>query len=163
MADRQPLTARDLAPLAQIVGRKHAAAELFAAADDLVRRKIGYKLFSIMRVHAASAEVERLHSSNPAAYPVGGRKKKQDTQYGRVAVDEGEVFLARTPEELKAAFADHALIFSLGLGSSMNVPIVHAGRRLGSMNALHEANWFTPQDVENGRVIAALLVPALLT
>jgi hypothetical protein len=30
------------------------------------------------------------------------------------------------------------------------------------MNVSHDADWFTPEDAETGRVIAALLIPALL-
>jgi GAF domain-containing protein len=79
-----------------------------------------------------------------------------------VVLAEGRVFVARTPEELRQAFADHELIESLGIGSIMNVPIAFAGRRVGVMNVSHDANWFTPEDVEKGRVIAALLSPALV-
>ena len=55
-----------------------------------------------------------------------------------------------------------ALIFSLGVGSIMNVPIAYRGRRLGIINIAHEAGWFRDQDAAAGRLIAALLVPALL-
>ncbi len=39
--------------------------------------------FTVMRHLAASNEVERIYSSNPAAYPVGGRKQKQGTSWVR--------------------------------------------------------------------------------
>jgi GAF domain-containing protein len=162
MAEREPLTVRDLAELAAIVADRAEAPALFAAADALVQRAIGHKLFTVMRVHEAVQEVERLYSSDPRAYPVGGRKKKADTPWGRVVLTEGRVFVARTPDEVRRAFADHELIFSLGIGSIMNVPIGVAGRRLGTMNVSHDADWFTPEDAEKGRVIAALLAPALL-
>ena len=89
-------------------------------------------------------------------------KKKQGTPWSKVVLDQGEVFIARTPEEVRATFDDHALIFSLGIGSIMNVPIGYRGRRLGTMNISHEAGWFRDQDAAAGRLIASLLVPALL-
>lgn len=162
MPERSPLTVRELARLAVIVAETEDPHTLFAAADALIERTIGHKLFTVMRVHEATQEAERLYSSNAEAYPVGGRKKKQDTHWGRVVLTEGQVFVARTPEEIRHAFADHELIGSLGIGSIMNVPIGFAGRRLGTMNVSHDANWFTPEDVEKGRVVAALLTPALL-
>ena len=67
----------------------------------------------------------------------------------------GEVFVARTPDEVRDAFDDHALIFSLGIGSIMNVPIGYRGRRLGTMNISHEAGWFRDQDAAAGRLIAS--------
>jgi GAF domain-containing protein len=115
-----------------------------------------------MRVRETGDEVERVYSSNPAAYPVGGRKPKRDTEWSRVVLAEGRVFVARTPEEIRQAFPDHGLIESLGIGSIMNVPIGVGGRRLGVMNVSHGAGWFTPDDVEEARIIAALLTPALL-
>jgi len=160
--NRQPLTQRDLATLAQVAARAHRPDELYAAADALVQRTIGHKLFTILRADEARDEVERAYSSNARAYPVGGRKKKQDTHWGRVVLAEGQVFIAHTPDEVKHAFADYELIFSLGVGSIMNVPIGFAGRRLGTMNVSHDANWFTSEDAECGRVIAALLAPELL-
>ena len=123
---------------------------------------IGHRLFTILRVHEAGMEVERIYSSNTAAYPVGGRKKKQGTPWSRIVLDRGDVFVARTPDEVRDAFDDHALIFSLGIGSIMNVPIGYRGRRLGTMNISHEAGWFRDQDAAAGRLIASLLVPALL-
>lgn len=162
MTGKNPLTVRDLAALAAVAAEKDDPHALFAAADALVKRTIGHKLFTVMRVHEAAQEVERLYSSDTKAYPVGGRKKKQDTHWGRVVLQEGQVFVARTPDEVKRAFADYELIFSLGIGSIMNVPVAYAGKRLGTMNISDAANWFTPEDAEKGRVIAALLVPAFI-
>jgi hypothetical protein len=162
MTQRAPLTVHDLAGLAAIAAEQADPRALFAAADLLVGRTIGHKLFTVMRLHEAAQEVERLYSSNPGAYPVGGRKTKRDTPWGRVVLTEGAVFIARTPEEIRQAFADHELIASLGIGSIMNVPIGFAGRRLGTMNVSHDAHWFGLEDVEKGRVIAGLLAPALL-
>jgi hypothetical protein len=159
---RSPLTVGDLAHLAAIAADTADPHALFAAADLLVQRTIGHKLFTVTRVHARTQEVERLYSTNVQAYPVGGRKQKQDTHWGRVVLMEGRVFVARTPQEIRQAFPDHERLDSLGIGSIMNVPIAFAGRGLGVMNVSHEANWFTSEDAGHGRVIAALLTPALL-
>jgi GAF domain-containing protein len=160
---RAPLAVADLARLAAIAAEAPDRRRLFSEADALVQQAIGHKLFTITRVHESAHEVERLYSSNPAAYPVGGRKRKPDTAWSRTVLVERHVFVARTPEEVREAFADHALIESLGIGSIMNVPITFAGRPVGVMNVSHDANWFTPQDADTGRVIAAFLAPALLS
>ena len=163
MPDRsQVLTLADLASLAAISAGEHQSPELYAAVDALAQKVIGHRLFTIMRVHDATMEVERVHSSNVTAYPVGGRKKKRGTPWGRVVLDEGKVFIARTPDEVRQAFDDHELIFSLGVGSIMNVPIGYRGRRLGTLNISHDAGWFRDRDAAAGRLLAALLVPELL-
>jgi hypothetical protein len=136
---------------------------LYRAVDRLVHAVIGHTLFTIMRVHEATAEVERIYSSNAAAYPVGGRKQKRGTPWSRVVLDRGQVFVARNPEEVREAFADHELIASLGVGAIMNVPLAWRGRRIGTMNVSHQVDWFTDQDAQAGRLIAAFVVPSLLS
>jgi GAF domain-containing protein len=159
---KRPLTLSDLAALAERFAVEPQPALLYAAIDALVQEVMGHRLFTLMRVHEATDEVERIYSSNAAAYPVGGRKLKRGTPWSRAVLDRGEVFVARNAEEVRDAFADHALIESLGIGSIMNVPIAWAGRRLGTMNVSHEAGWFTADDERTGRVIAPFLVPSLV-
>lgn len=156
------LTVADLAALAALSAAAHSPHGMYAAADALVQKIMGHRLFTIMRVHESSMEVERIYSSNTEAYPVGGRKTKGGTPWSKAVLDRGEVFNARTPDEVRDAFADHSLIFSLGIGSIMNVPIGRGGRRLGTMNISHQAEWFRDQDESAGLLIAALLVPELM-
>ena len=163
MPDRsRALTLADLAALADLSAAAHEPRQFCAAVDALVQTVIGHRLFTILRVHPGGTEVERVYSSNTTAYPVGGRKTKRGTPWSRVVLDQGEVFVARTADEVRDTFDDHALIFSLGVGSIMNVPIGYRGRRLGTMNISHEAGWFRVQDEAAGRLIASALVPALL-
>ena len=159
---RRSLTLADLARLADISATEREPTALYVAVDGLVQEAIGHKLFTLMRVHEASAEVERIYSSNTAAYPVGGRKQKRGTPWSRVVLDRGEVFIARNRHEVREAFTDYELIESLGIASIMNVPLAWRGRRLGTMNISHEAGWFTEQDALTGRLIAAFVVPSLL-
>jgi len=119
---KRALNVSDLAALAERFAVEPQPALLYAAVDALVQQVIGHRLFTLMRVHEATDEVERIYSSNTAAYPVGGRKVKRGTPWSRAVVDRGEVFVARNPDEVRDAFADHALIEGLGIGSIMNVP-----------------------------------------
>ena len=159
---KRPLTLADLASLADCLASEPQPALLYVAIDALVQDVIGHRLFTLMKVHEADSEVERIYSSNPAAYPVGGRKEKRGTPWSRVVLDRGEVFIARTPEEVREAFSDYELIFSLGIGSIMNIPLAYRGRCLGTMNISHESGWFTETDAAVGRLIAPFVVPSLL-
>ena len=71
----------------------------------------------------------------------------------------GEVFIARNREELRAAFADHELIFSLGIGSIMNVPVMLHGRCRGIVNLSHDAGHYGETDIPPARLLAGLLAP----
>jgi GAF domain-containing protein len=158
---RQNLTLDDMAQT-MAISAEHGPQAVFAAIDRLAQRTIGHVLFTLMRLYEDKAEVERVYSDNPKAYPVGGRKQKQGTEWGKIVLDRGEVFIAPDEAAVKAAFADHALIHSLGIGSIMNVPINAGGRRLGTMNISNKAHWFTEADVKTGKLLGGLLVPAYL-
>jgi len=158
----RPLTVGDVEAIMALGARDHAPAQFGRAVEQLAQDVLGHTLFTVMAFDAATYEVERVHSSNLGAYPVGGRKPKRGTPWGKVVLDEGEIFIAHTPDEVRDAFADHALIFSLGIGSIMNVPIGYKGRRLGTMNLSHEAGWYRNADHVAARAIGALFVPALL-
>jgi GAF domain-containing protein len=159
---RAPLTVADLARLAAVAVEATDPRVVFAAADRLVAAAIGHRLFTVTGVHHATQEVERLYTSDPVAYPVGGRKSKRNTDWGRIVLAEGRVFVAATPEEVRRHFADHARLAGLGIGAILNVPITAGGCVRGVMNVSHQAGWFTAEDVERGRVIAGLLAAAFL-
>ncbi len=159
---RTALTLADTATIADIAAEARDAAAVFDAVAALAQRAIGHRLFTIMRLHAGTQDVERLYSSLPDAYKVSGRKPKQGTPWGEQVLDRGEIFVANTPAEIERAFSDFPLILSLGIGAIMNVPIRFRGASLGTMNLCHEAGWFTQDDRDPGRLIAALLVPPLL-
>ena len=133
----------------------------YAVVDDLAQRTIKHRLFTVMRYLPETVEVERLYSSNPSAYPPGGRKPKQGTPWGDVVLDRGEVFIAPDAEGVRAAFSDHALLSQLGISAIMNIPIRFRGRVMGTMNLSHAAGHFTSDMVAPGRILAALLVPLL--
>ena len=158
---KQALTLADISSVLEISAAQDAPA-LFRAVEALARRTVGFRLFTVMRNLDATAEVERLHSSDAAAYPVGGRKRREGTRWGDQVLDRGEAFLARNRAELRDAFADYELIFSLGISAILNVPIRHAGRCIGTMNLCGDEGQYGEEDIATGKVLAGLLVPVIL-
>lgn len=155
------LTLADIAAVQEVIARRHAPNEPFRALADLAQRVFGHRLFTVMRHRAAAAEVERIFSDNEAAYPVGGRKRKLGTLWGEKVLDRGEVFIAKDRDELRAAFPDYELIFSLGISSIMNVPVRHDGETLATVNISGEAGQYREQDIPTARMLGALLLPVL--
>lgn len=135
--------------------------DVFAAAEKAAQAAIGHRLFTIMAFHADSVEVERLYSSNEGAYPPGGRKQKRDTAWGRQVLDQGEPFIGRSAEDIRAHFNDHELIIGLGLEAVLNMPIRHGGRTLGTVNLLHRADYYTEDHLAPAAEIARLVGCAL--
>jgi len=158
---RRELRLDDLAHLVAALRGENHPARIFGAVEALSAEVIGHRLFTIMRFDADRSEVERVHSSMPAVYPVGGRKAKRDTTWSDHTLRDMKVFRASGADAIRAAFDDHATILSLGLGSVLNIPLVLAGRCVGTMNLLHEAGWYTTQDEPTGLLLGAFLLPVL--
>jgi hypothetical protein len=136
--------------------------ETYKAVERLAAETCGWRLLTILKYVEEEGVVERISSSDEAAYPLGGRKPLDKIEASHGAMEHGGIFLAATKEQVKEAFFDYELIFSLGITAIMNVPIRHAGRRLGTMNFCGEEGDYHEREMQIGRVLAGLLVPALL-
>lgn len=133
MSDR--LTIADLAELYEGASAAKDSVALYRLVDAAVpERPYSYQLFTIMRIYEGGQEVERVYSSNEKAYPILGRKTKKGTHWGDKVLGRGQIHIARDKEEVKKVFEDYELIWSLGVGSIMNVPVSFRGRQLGTMN-----------------------------
>jgi len=151
-----------LARLALALAQAPRAEDAFACVAAAAHASIGHRLFTVMRFDAAAMTVERLYSSNPGAYPPGGRKAKRDTWWGRHVLEQGQPYIGRSAGDIRAHFGDHELIAGLGLASILTLPVRVCGRTLGTMNLLHVAGHYDEAHVGPGRVLAALLAGPLL-
>lgn len=158
---RRALELDDLGELTQALRSPEQPPRVFRVAEAITGGAIGHRLFTIMRYDADRAEVERVHTSMPAAYPVGGRKAKKNTAWSDHVLRDMQVFRANDADGIRAAFDDHVTIASLGLDSVLNIPLVLAGRCLGTMNLLHEAGWYNEQDEVTGLLLGSFLLPVL--
>ena len=118
---------------------------------------IGHKLFTVMAFHECTMEVERLYSNQPDAYPTGGRKKKRDTEWGRQVLERGKPYVGRSADDIRKHFNDHSVILKLGLESILNMPIRIGGKTVGTINLLHEADYYSEKDITSAQLIVGLL------
>jgi hypothetical protein len=114
-------------------------------------------LFTAMRFHPESMEVERLFSTLPDIYPINGRKPKRQTEWGQNVLIQQQINLGCGPEAIAWAFSDHKTILGLGLNAVLNVPVVSDGSTLGTINFLRKAPAFDAKDVAIGTALAASL------
>lgn len=128
------LNADDIETLADGAGQSPDA--LFAAINTVALRRLDATLVTAMRHDPDAVTVERIWSSNPRAYPVGGRKPKRDTGWSRKVLNEHQVLLSAGDQAVIETFDDHAIIFGLGLHSCVNVPLVRDGTCIGTLNLL---------------------------
>lgn len=135
---------------------------LFEGIAGVAREALGCALFTAMRFDAATMSVERLYSTDTAAYPVGGRKAKRDTAWGLHVLAERRVFVGRGEADIRAAFDDHATILGLGLRSIINVPVVAGGACHGTVNFLMRHDTVSPDDVAVAETFGLIATPAFL-
>ena len=134
----------------------------FSAVGEVLMRHVGYGLYTITHVLPGGREVERLHSTNHAAYAVGGRKPVQQNAFRDQLFGAQKAFLGRKPADFAPYFPDHEFIVSLGLGSVINVPLIFDGAALGSVNILDREDAYDEAHVDKATAIARMVVPALL-
>lgn len=109
-----------------------------------------------------AVELQRLWSSNPAAYPVAGRKRKAMTPWARQLLRRGEVFVGEGDATLAEVFDDHAQIAALGLHAVVNVPVLAGGRCVATFNVLGSRPQWQPHEVMLARLLAVLATPWVL-
>jgi len=159
---RRALKVDDLYALTQAQRAADQPRATCEALESLSAQVIGHRLFTVMLFDSTRSEVQRIYSNMPAAYSPGGRKQKKATAWADHVLRDMKVFLGNGPDDIRSVFDDHETILGLGLGSVLNVPVVYGGRCLGTMNLLHEAGWYRPEDEHMGVMLAAFLIAPLL-
>lgn len=160
-ATRRDLTMADIRSVMALQSEQPPG-HSYKAVEQLAKETCGWRLFTILKYVERAGVVERLSSSDETAYPIGGRKPLDKISASHGAMDHGGIFLAAGKDDVRKAFFDHELIFSLGITAIMNVPVRHAGRRLGTVNFCGDEGTYGPREMEIGRIFAGLLVPVLL-
>ena len=152
---------RELRRVAAAATLPDQPARLFAASHAALGAMIGAKLFTILKV-LPDGSTERMYTSDPAAYPLSGRKPRNETPWYENVILARRHYLGPTKAHVREVFFDHELIFSLGCGSVINILVLYDDRVLGTVNMLHEEHWYRPEDLMRAEPIAAMLIPALL-
>lgn len=111
---------------------------------------------------AGEIHLMRGWTSNPQAYPVGGRKRKLRTAWTEQLLVRGEVFIGEGEAALAAVFDDVALITSLGWRSVVNVPLLAGGRTRATFNVLGPRPQWQREEVAGVRLLALLAQPFIL-
>ena len=137
-------------------------AAILEATGDALQEAVGHRLYTVTCLLAGGHEVERVHSTRPDVYAVGGRKPVLPNAYTERVRREKKPFLARTPAGFAPLFPDHATITDMGLGSVMNLPLVFGGEVLGTVNLLDREGAYDERHVEPALTIARQILPALL-
>lgn len=107
---------------------------------------VPYELFTLLIVDWNDNLVRRAYSTDQQNYPSGGVKRLMNSPWADQVIHHGRVFFAATPDQMAAAFSDHAGLSSLGLHKAVNVPIRDAGKTCCSLNLLRRDDAFSANE-----------------
>ena len=133
----------------------------YEAIRDVLHKTPGFRLFTILSCEHQRQLVQRIYSSEPAAYPVGGTKKMLQTPWSQKVMELGESHIGVSRDEIQNAFFDYELIWSLGGECFMIVPIRWRGVTLGTLNLFHGLDRYGAAEAINVRLVAQLAIPAV--
>ncbi|KFL31577.1 hypothetical protein JP75_08595 [Devosia riboflavina] len=132
----------------------------FAALQTLTEATVGVKLFTYMTVDMTNELARRAYTSDAVSYPTSGTKPIHYDAWFDIVHKQHAYFVANTIEDIAKVFPDYELINSLGCQSVVNMPVILGGELVGTVNMLHETDFYTSERV--AEIKAVLSVPAKL-
>ncbi|MGO4840042.1 GAF domain-containing protein, partial [Rhizobiaceae sp. 2RAB30] len=85
-------------------GRDEQPAASFGALLRLTIDLVGVKVFTVQTHDHATGVADRLFSTVPEIYPVGGLKPADETIWSRLVIEEQKTFVANDLTEIAAVF-----------------------------------------------------------
>lgn len=119
-----------------------------AALEKLTKELVGVKLFTLMTADTEAKESERIYTNMPDAYPASGTKPYNETEWSEITLKRKQTFVANSIEDIAKVFDDFELINSLGCQSVINIPVTVGDRVIGTINCLHEADYYTEERIK---------------
>jgi|SRR5215217_3490987 len=142
------------------IAKAKGVEQAFAAMQVLTEKTVGAKLFTFMTVDMENEVARRAYTSDAASYPTSGTKPIRYDSWFDIVHKQHEYFVANTIEDIAKVFPDYELINSLGCQSVVNMPVILGGQLVGTVNMLHETDYYTPERVTE--IKAVLSIPAKL-
>jgi len=115
------------------------------ALHKLADALIGARLFTVMTVDMTTELASRSYTSDPESYPTSGTKPIIRNSWFNQVHDRQEMFVANTLDEIAGVFPDYELIGQLGCGAVINLPVIHKGELIATINMLDAEHTYTPE------------------
>jgi hypothetical protein len=146
----------------ELCGSPDAAYEAISAE---IWRLCHYTLLTFTVIESVeNCKVRRIWSSHPLIYPVNGTKSHPDNAWIERVLVNKKYFLCRNRDEIRAYMYDHEKIINAGSGSLINLPLICAGRVLGTVNINCEENAFNEELIVQLQLLCSLAVaPAMIS
>ena len=135
--------------LKSLSSKRNHPDDVFTALYQLVKNFIEIKLFTLTTFDIPNAQAQRIFSNMPKEYPISGTKPIEKSDWTEIVLDKHDYFVANNIGDLTKVISDYSLIEKLGCQSVVNLPVVVDGTLLGTVNCLHEENYFTSEKIKD--------------
>jgi len=146
-------------PLISSAGEPIGAA-VVAEADRVLDRDVGRLFCTAMIIHPGD-EGERIYSSGPELYPLGGRKPLGGRPWTERVLRERLPHVADGAAAIAEHFPADTVMSRIGCGTFVNLPLVHGGELVGTLNFGDRAGRYGAAELEVAKRIACGLAPGL--
>lgn len=130
--------------------------------DRVIKSLINHKLITITVIDSNLNFCERIYSNNKKIYPILGQKKMPKNIWSKKVLKNKKHFLCKNKKDIKKIYYDYETIFSLGCGSIINLLVLFKGKPLGTINILHEENYYNINDLKKIDFLTTFLIPFFL-
>jgi transcriptional regulator with GAF, ATPase, and Fis domain len=135
----------------------------FEQVHEELRRLVGVRLLTVLAWDDTRGALQRIYTSDPEAYPVGGEKfMPRDAPWPQQVLVRQQPYLGVDPASVAAVFADWPTIEALGCGATLNLPVVVDGRTVGSLNLLDVEGRYDESSVDRALPVAELAAAPLI-
>lgn len=125
------------------------SSNIYQALFDEAVKNVGVKLFTVMILDRKEDTAKREFTSHPVEYPASGSKPMRNDRWSEIVIDNKQTFIANTTAGFSDVFSDHPLINELGCESVVNIPVLENEIVIGTVNFLHEENYFTDERIKS--------------
>ena len=140
-----------------------AAGYLLHLLDEAMARSPGHRLLTVLVYFPERREAQRVYSSRPAEYPVGGKKPLVNAPRMHQVLASGLPYMGRTRQDIIDNFPDHLALLAMGCESIINMPVRWGSTILGTVNLMHSEEHYFPADLARVEAWAQLVVPAFMS
>ncbi|CAO2651721.1 Nn.00g000040.m01.CDS01 [Neocucurbitaria sp. VM-36] len=157
----------NLNQLAALLHDNTSPSAIWSKLDETMTELFGFRLFTVLQFSRERGP-SRVHSTRPDLHPLGQKQPElsnagsgftppQRHAWIQTVIIEGKTWHGSIKEDLKDVFEDWKLLWSVGLGSVLNIPIRRDGQTIGSLNILDQEHAYDSADLVPGILIAQLI------
>jgi hypothetical protein len=139
-------------------------AAAFGELDEALAATFGpHRLFTILAYDAEKQRLCRIYSSDHEVNPVGFMKRVTDSVWTNHVLRQGKCLMGSTKDDLKKVFSEYEMLWAIGCGSILNVPVRQDGVTIATLNLLGREHLYDDFDSNAATVFAQLAIRAIAT